>query len=256
MELSKGPISVVEIVFTLIGLGIIITVVIVVVSNCCIDLQRRRRQTDDMNDSVLGKTLLRKDSVSYHPAGTRVPIQRTRSTSVDYSARTATQEDLQYLQKLSESDDVFLDSDLESNSSETKRKISVRRGQINQEIEEKVQDINRNNLKQTETDSPSREKLKGKLPRRVSFDEQVSPELNNLQEKEESVASKQKTKRKLQRTVSFEDQVSANMNYTEEKYESAALLQQSAIQQERSRKQGVIMEHDEAVFKAVYETEI
>ncbi|KAJ8042077.1 Low-density lipoprotein receptor-related protein 3 [Holothuria leucospilota] len=256
MELSKGPISVVEIVFTLIGLGIVITVVVVVVSNCCIDFQRRRRQTYDMSDSVLGETFLRKDSVSYHPAGSRVPIQITRSASIDYSARTATQEDLQYLQKLSESDDVFLDSDLESNSSEARKKISVRREQINQEIEDKVRDINRNNVKQTETDSPSSQKQKGKLPRRVSFDEQVPPNLNNLQEKSESVASKQKTKKKLQRSVSFDDQVSANLNYTEEREESLALLQQPSIQQERRRKPGVIMEHDEGAFAEVFETEI
>ena len=218
MELSKGPISVVEIVFTLIGLGIIITVVFVVITNCCIDFKRRRHQNYDMTDSVSGKTFLRKDSVSYHPPGTRFPIQRTRSTSVDYTARTAAQEDLQYLQKLSASDDVFADSDAESNSSEPKRKISMRREQINNEIEGKVQDINRNNLKQTV--SPSREKRK-----------------------------------RLQRSVSFDDQVS-NKDDVKEKEESVALLPTPRNQLQRSCMLNVTTEHEEAVLHTYHETEI
>lgn len=108
MDVGKGPISIVEITFTLLALGIIATVVIVIISHCCSELAKRRKKSGDVID---GRLLMRSDSVTVQQPGVRLPVQRS-SISVDMSARNATQEDLHYLQSISTaSDDVFVDPD-------------------------------------------------------------------------------------------------------------------------------------------------
>ncbi|XP_071819386.1 uncharacterized protein [Apostichopus japonicus] len=166
MDVKKGPISIVEIAFTLIALLIIFTVIGVVVSHCCSEFVQKRKREADSN-FVTGKTLglMRRNSITVQQPGARLPVQR--STSIDLSARNAAQEDLNYLHKISTSgsDDVFVTS----SEVDTRRKLSSYREVTNKRIATNVNEIQKHTTQQPYEGLKERTRRKNSTSKTVSF---------------------------------------------------------------------------------------